>query len=81
MTAPGAYIRKTKRAPRVYKDLEEPDWAALVNELVRHGYSKLSIATACNCSREWIYAMMKGRTPFWNTGQCLIKLVMNIREQ
>lgn len=71
----GAYARKTKTAPRVHREVTEPDWPAMINELVRSGYAKMQIALAANTTREWVYAMLRGTTPPWDVGVSVLRLV------
>lgn len=75
MTRPGQYVRKTKEAPRIWVNVARPDWAALINELVRFGYPKQQIAMATNSSKEMVYAMHRGSTPPWDIGQAVLALV------
>lgn len=75
MTARGTYVRTTKTAPRVFMDIKEPDWPAIIKKLNAMGYAKLQIALAANCTREWVYAMSRGRTPPWDVGAAVLKLV------
>lgn len=79
MTSRGYYIRKTRTAPLVCRQIVEPDWAALIRELNRAGYAKRQIALATGSSREWIYAMLRGSTPPWHVGAALLLLVETVR--
>jgi len=74
------YVKKTRKAPRVFVGVARQDWAALINKLTRAGYPKNQIALGVNCTREMIYSMLKGHTPPWDIGQGILALVATIEK-
>jgi hypothetical protein len=80
MSNAGYYTRKTKTAPRVHRDIERPDWTAVINGLIKAGYPKNQIALAANCTREMVYSMLRGNTPPWDVGAAVLRLAAHAAE-
>ena len=78
MTA-GWYVRKTRTAPLVCRQIVEPDWAAMIRDLNRRGYAKRQIALAIDSTREVVYSMLRGNTPPWHVGAALLLLHQTVR--
>lgn len=77
----GYYVRKTKTAPLVSRQIVEPDWAGMVRELNRRGYAKGQVALAAGCTREMVYSMLRGNTPPWTIGAALLLLHETVRSE
>jgi len=56
----GVYIPKKRQAPFIPRP-PSPDWAGIINHLLRKGCRKVGIVAACDLSREKIYGILNGR--------------------
>ena len=73
------YERKTRLRPKMIA-VPEHQWAKLVQECQRAGYSKTSIEAATGLSRERIDSLLfKGTEPLWKHGEALLKFVYMLR--
>ena len=55
-------------------DVPQVDFSGMVEALLRHGFPRMQIANAANCSRETIRSVRNGMMPSWHVGTAILKL-------